>query len=127
LAAKARARTGRAIPDMSAWQQLTLPAGTDADAAIKELLASGQVSGAYVAPDPAPPPQTVPTPDFTSMQGIPAARAAGHRCRLLAQGSPHPRCRRSTSRPMGAVSTCRAGASRSRPPAAAGPVRRHRT
>ncbi len=69
LAAKARARTGRSLPDMSAWQRLTLPAGTDADAAIKSLLASGDVSDAYVAPDAAPPPQTTPTPDFTAMQG----------------------------------------------------------
>ncbi|MDA0160572.1 S8 family serine peptidase [Solirubrobacter ginsenosidimutans] len=69
LAAKARARTGRVIPDMAAWQTLTLPAGTDADAAIKDLLASGQVSDAYVAPEAAPPPQTQPTPDFTAMQG----------------------------------------------------------
>jgi Subtilase family len=69
LAAKARARTGRSIPDMGAWQRLTLPAGTDADAAIKDLLASGEVSDAYVAPDMAPPPQLPPTPDFTGMQG----------------------------------------------------------
>ena len=60
LAAKARARTGRAIPDMGAWQRLTLPAGTDADAAIEDLLASGQVTDAYVAPDAAPPPQQTP-------------------------------------------------------------------
>ncbi|MDA0180623.1 S8 family serine peptidase [Solirubrobacter phytolaccae] len=70
LATKAKARTGEAIPDMAAWHQLTLPAGTDADAAIAELLASGQVTDAYVAPDAAPPPQqTEPTPDFTAMQG----------------------------------------------------------
>ena len=82
LAAKARARTGRDIPDMAAWQPLTLPAGTDADAAIKDLLASGQVSDAYVAPDAAPPPQTQPTPDFTVDAGLPAPGAAGHRRRL---------------------------------------------
>jgi hypothetical protein len=69
LAAKARARTGRSLPDMGAWQRLTLPAGTDADAKIKELLASGEVADAYVAPDMAPPPQLPPTPDFTGMQG----------------------------------------------------------
>ncbi|WP_053225693.1 S8 family serine peptidase [Solirubrobacter soli] len=68
LSAKARAR-GRSVPDMRAWQRLTLPAGTDPNAAIEELLASGQVSDAYVAPDMAPPPQTAPTPDFTNMQG----------------------------------------------------------
>jgi hypothetical protein len=70
LDAKARARTGEGIPDLGAWHQLTLPAGTDADAAIADLLASGQVTDAYVAPDAAPPPQqTAPTPDFTAMQG----------------------------------------------------------
>ena len=70
LDAKARARTGEGIPDMAAWHQLTLPADTDADAAIADLLASGLVADAYVAPDAAPPPQqTSPTPDFTAMQG----------------------------------------------------------
>ncbi len=70
LNAKALARTGEAIPDLGAWHQLTLPAGTDPDAAIADLLASGQVTDAYVAPDAAPPPQqTDPTPDFTAMQG----------------------------------------------------------
>ena len=70
LAAKARARTGRTIPDMGAWHRLTLPPDTDADAVIAQLLASGDVTDAYVAPDAAPPPQqTDPTPDFTAMQG----------------------------------------------------------
>ena len=90
LAAKARARTGRSLPDMAAWQRLTLPAGTDADAAIKDLLASGQVSDAYVAPEAAPPPQTQPTPDFTSMQGYLRAGAAGHRRRLLPRATRAP-------------------------------------
>ena len=70
LEARALAQTGRPLPDLAAWHQLTLPAGTDADAAIADLLASGQVTDAYVAPDAAPPPQqTDPTPDFTAMQG----------------------------------------------------------
>jgi hypothetical protein len=70
LEARALAQTGKPLPDLAAWHQLTLPAGTDADAAIADLLASGQVTDAYVAPDAAPPPQqTDPTPDFTAMQG----------------------------------------------------------
>ena len=78
---------------MNAWQRLTLPAGTDADAAIKELLASGQVVDAYVAPDVAPPPQvqTPPTPDFTSMQ---AKHPSGRSARISAR------------RPFGSATSC---------------------
>jgi hypothetical protein len=80
LARKAAARTGESLPDMSLWQRLTLPAGTDADAAIAELLASGQVTDAYAAPDAPPPPpqvQTPDTPDFTAMQGYLKAAPQG--------------------------------------------------
>ena len=75
---------------MSAWQRLTLPAGTDADAAIKELLASGEVSDAYVAPDAAPPPQTPADAGLHRHAGLPAPGAAGHRRRLLPHATPAP-------------------------------------
>ncbi|MBE2317512.1 S8 family serine peptidase [Solirubrobacter sp. CPCC 204708] len=78
LDARARAQTGKPIPDLGAWHQLRLPAGTDPDATITDLLASGQVTEAYVAPDAAPPPQqTNPTPDFTALQGYNRPAPAG--------------------------------------------------
>ncbi|WP_159079246.1 S8 family serine peptidase [Plantactinospora sp. BC1] len=65
-AATARARSGRAVPDMASWYHLTLPAGADVSAALRDLRALPDVAYAYPAPEPAPPPAT---PDFTSMQG----------------------------------------------------------
>ncbi|GIG88488.1 S8 family serine peptidase [Plantactinospora endophytica] len=66
LAATATARAGRAVPDMASWYHLTLPAGADVSAALRDLRALPDVAYAYPAPEAAPPPAT---PDFTSMQG----------------------------------------------------------
>ncbi|GAA3734215.1 hypothetical protein GCM10022225_15710 [Plantactinospora mayteni] len=66
LAATAKARSGRATPDLASWYHLTLPAGADVSAALRDLLALPDVAYAYPAPEAAPPPAT---PDFTSMQG----------------------------------------------------------
>ena len=68
LAAKARARTGRSAPAMEQWHHVELPGDVDAAAAARELLALGEVSFAYPAPDAAPPPQTTTTPSFSAMQ-----------------------------------------------------------
>jgi serine protease len=51
---------------MASWYHLTLPADTDAAAALADLTALPAVAWAYPAPEPAPPPVT---PDFTGMQG----------------------------------------------------------
>ncbi len=67
VAALQRKARGRALPDLGAWHRLTLPAGSNADATIATLLASGQVTHASVAPDPAPPPQ-VASADYTPLQ-----------------------------------------------------------
>ncbi|MFC6016434.1 S8 family serine peptidase [Plantactinospora solaniradicis] len=69
LTAMAASRSGRPAPDMASWYHLTLPAGADPAAALKDLHALPEVAWAYPAPEPAPPPAAPATPDFTSMQG----------------------------------------------------------
>jgi hypothetical protein len=69
VAADARSRSGRPVPDMASWYSLTLPADVDVDEALRELEALPEVDYAYPAPEPAPPPQASTTPDFTGRQG----------------------------------------------------------
>ncbi|MBE1491647.1 S8 family serine peptidase [Plantactinospora soyae] len=69
LTSMAASRSGRPAPDMASWYHLTLPAGADPAAVLKDLHALPEVAWAYPAPEPAPPPAAPATPDFTSMQG----------------------------------------------------------
>src|SRR6266545_7171842 len=69
VAARARARSGRAVPDMASWYSLTLGADADVQRVLADLRARPEVAYAYPAPEPAPPPDSSATPDFTGLQG----------------------------------------------------------
>lgn len=62
----AMSTTDIAVPDMASWYHLTLPAASNVDKALSDMIDSSIVEHAYPAPEAAPPPAT---PDFTSMQG----------------------------------------------------------
>ena len=65
MSQEATRRSGRHAPDLASWYRLVLPAGADTAAALAELRALPEVSDAYVAPVPSPPPVT---PDYTPNQ-----------------------------------------------------------
>jgi hypothetical protein len=69
IATEAAVRSSRPLPDMASWYTVTLPADADVDVVVAELEALPEISHAYPAPGPVPPPQATSTPDFTSMQG----------------------------------------------------------
>ena len=123
LAAKARARTGRTAPAMEQWHHVELPAGADADAAARELLALPEVSFAY----PAPGRRAAAAGDDHAVvllhAGLPTPRAGRDRQRLLARRPPHARRGSADRRPRVLLDA------RSRGPAARprrGRPRRHR-
>jgi N-acetylneuraminic acid mutarotase len=62
LSRDARARSGRAAPDLASWYRVTGPAGADMTALLANLRALPEVEAAYPAPAPAPPPGTAPLP-----------------------------------------------------------------
>lgn len=64
---RARSRSGRTLPDLNLWVELTLQPGTDAAAFLEELKRLPSVEIAEPAPLPQPMPMT--TPDLSGSQG----------------------------------------------------------
>jgi hypothetical protein len=75
IRARGRSRSGKALPDLNLWFQITLQPGTDAAAFIENLRRLPHVEIAEPAPLPAPPPAI--TPDFTANQGYLDAAPGG--------------------------------------------------
>jgi hypothetical protein len=75
LAARGRSRSGKTLPDLNLWVELTLQSGTDAAAFLEELKRLPSVEIAEPAPLPQPPPAT--TPDFSGSQGYLDAAPGG--------------------------------------------------
>jgi serine protease len=77
---RARSRSGRTLPDLNLWIELTLQPGTDAAAFLEELKRLPSVEIAEPAPLPQPPPAT--TPDFSGTQGYLDAAPGGVEARF---------------------------------------------
>jgi hypothetical protein len=67
LGARGRSRSGKTLPDLNLWIELTLQSGTDAAAFLEELKRMPIVEIAEPAPLPQPPPAT--SPDFSGSEG----------------------------------------------------------
>ena len=75
MRAKGMSRSGKSLPDMNLWFQITVQEGTDAAAFLEDLRGLPSVEIAEPAPLPQIPPAT--TPDFTSNQGYLGAASDG--------------------------------------------------
>ena len=80
LGARGRSRSGKTLPDLNLWVELTLQSGTDAAAFLEELKRLPSVEIAEPAPLPQPPPAT--SPDFSGSQGYLDAAPGGIEARF---------------------------------------------
>ena len=67
LRARGRSHSGKSLPDLNLWVEITLQSGTDTAAFLEELKRLPSVEIAEPAPLPQPPPAI--TPDFAGSQG----------------------------------------------------------
>ena len=67
LRARGRGHSGKSLPDLNLWVEITLQSGTDTAAFLEELKRLPSVEIAEPAPLPQPPPAI--TPDFAESQG----------------------------------------------------------
>ena len=80
LRARESSRSGKILPDLNLWVELTLQSGTDAAAFLEEMKRLPSVEIAEPAPLPQPPPAT--TPDFSGSQGYLDAALGGIEARF---------------------------------------------
>jgi serine protease len=80
LRARGRSRSGKSLPDLNLWVELTLQSGMDAAAFLEELKRLPNVEIAEPAPLPQPLPAT--TPDFSGSQGYLDAAPGGIEARF---------------------------------------------